>query len=808
MRTAAAAGLLGAFCSCAWALNPALDISQYAHASWTIRDGFFDSAIQAIAQTPDGYLWLGTEFGLLRFDGVRKVPWNPPAGESLPSANVTRLLVTRDGRLWIGTRAGLASWKDGRFVRYPEFAERMVGPLVEDDDGTLWVGARGSPDGRLCAIRSGSVHCYGQDGSFGAGVFSLFQEHGSLWAGAASGLWNWKPDPPKRFPNPDPGREVQDFIRADDGHLLMATGGGLKELAGERIEASPIGRTLSLRALRLLRDRQGGLWIATSDRGLQHVYRGRTDAFQRSDGLSGDLVSALFEDREGSIWVGTSGGMDRFRDFAIPTMSSKQGLVSDFVGAVLAARDGAVWLGGLGGLGRWNRGQIRIYGKHDGLPNDAIHALLEDSRGRIWVSTSRGLAWWENGRFFAVPSVTSPGIEEMAEGIDGSLWLLDVQQGLLHLSSGEVVEQIPWRALGHVDHATHLIGDAKRGGLWLGFFRGGIAFFKDGEVRESYGTDQGLGAGMVAGVHPRADGSVWVATEGGFSRIKGGHATTLNSKSGLPCDSVRAAIEDDEHAVWLYMSCGLARISPNDFEAWASDPHLPVKSTLFETSDGVPKQFLGGYGPKATKLTDGQLWFATNRGVSIVDPHHLAGNNIPPPVHIEQVIVDDRPYEIRARNAPAPQCPQPPNRIHRPQPGCAGKDPFQIQAGGTEPELARSRSTSARRRTRISRPRKYRFRVIASNNSGVWNETGDTLEFSIAPAYYQTTWFYASCVAAFLAMLWGLYRLRLYQIRREFNAQLDGRVGRAHARRPRAARYAPAELSGFANPDAGRAQYS
>ena len=203
-QAAVVLSVLAAFCPCAFALNPSLDISQYAHTAWTIRDGFFEGLIQTIAQTPDGYLWLGTEFGLFRFDGVQKVLWNPPAGERLPSANVMKLLAARDGRLWIGTRAGLASWKDNRLLRYPEIPEQPIAALAEDGDGTLWVGTWISPAGRLCAIRSGAVQCYGQDGSFGWGVLSLFEENGNLWAGTGSGVWRWRPGPPKRYENPEP----------------------------------------------------------------------------------------------------------------------------------------------------------------------------------------------------------------------------------------------------------------------------------------------------------------------------------------------------------------------------------------------------------------------------------------------------------------------------------------------------------------------------------------------------------------------------------------------------------------------------
>jgi len=214
--------VLLACCPCASALNPSLDVNQYAHKSWTVRDGFFNGAIISIAQTPDGYLWLGTEFGLLHFDGVRFAAWQPPAGEKLPSAYTISLLAAHDGRLWIGTRQGLASWKDGKLTRYPELAGQSVATLLEDREGTIWAGDGPSP-GRICAIQSGNAKCYGEDGRF-AGTVSPFYEDGAgnLWAESAAGLWRWRPGPPKLYPLPDPALAL---IENDKGTLLIAMRG-------------------------------------------------------------------------------------------------------------------------------------------------------------------------------------------------------------------------------------------------------------------------------------------------------------------------------------------------------------------------------------------------------------------------------------------------------------------------------------------------------------------------------------------------------------------------------------------------------
>src|SRR6476660_3015936 len=354
-------GILVASCDCGFALNPGLDISQYAHTAWTVRDGFSLGNIYAIAQTPDGYLWLGTEFGLFRFDGVRSLPWQPPAGQHLPDRNINSLLVTREGTLWIGTFAGLVTWNGGKLIPRPEqeLAKQFVGSLFEDSEGTVWAGTLAT-SGRLCAIRGGSTQCYGEDGAFGIAVWALYEERsGNLWAAAQSGLWRMRPGPPKQYRTPT---ELIGLSKADNERLLVAVHGGeLLQLASDKQELYPIRGAIHSNELlrgravdsnRVLRDRDGGLWIGTVERGLIHIHQGRTDVFTRSDGLSGDVILSLFEDREGTVWIASTGGLDRFRELPVSTVSVRQGLSSDATQSVLAAADGSIWVGAHEGLTR------------------------------------------------------------------------------------------------------------------------------------------------------------------------------------------------------------------------------------------------------------------------------------------------------------------------------------------------------------------------------------------------------------------------------------------------------------------------
>jgi ligand-binding sensor domain-containing protein len=780
-------GLVLAACPCASALNPSFDINQYAHNAWTVRDGFFKGVISSIAQTPNGYLWLGTEFGLLRFDGVRYFPWQPPVGENLPSSYVTRLLAERDGRLWIGTDKGLASWNGGKLTRYPELAGQFVNVLLKDREGTIWAGVSGTSTGRLCAVESDRARCYGEDGSFGGGVLSLYEDGaGNLWAGGfgTSGLWRWKPGSPKLYPIPGSSPEVYSLTQGDNGALLIAMRGKeIRQLVGGKVKAySPPGARQQFNPNQMLRDRNGGLWIGTSDRGLLHVHRGRTDLFARSDGLSGDFINGFFEDREGNIWVATANGLDRFRDVAIPTISVKQGLSTATVVSVLAARDGSVWLATLDGLNKWYDSRITIYRQgNSGLPSSALGSLSEDDQGRIWVSTRSGVTYFETGRFIPVSGVPAGVVHSIAGNNAGNLWISE-DQGLFRLLGGSVVERIPWSRMGRTDYGLALFPDPLQDGIWLGFFRGGVAYFKDGQIRASYAGADGLGEGRVDSLQLDRDGTLWAATEGGLSRGRNGRIATLTKKNGLPCDTVHWVMEDDDHSFWLYTACGLVRIARTELDAWVADSKRTIQATVFDSSDGaVSHARPGGYKPRVAKSTDGKLWFVTGDGVSVLDPRHLPINTLPPPVHIEQITADRKLRWQNLSGAAASNLRLPalirdlqidytalsfvaPERVR-----------FRVKLEGHDPDW-KDAGTERKAFYNDLPPRHYRFRVMACNNSGVWNEAGDFLDFSIAPAYYQTTWFLVSCVGAFFVLLWGLYRYRLYQVAREFNANLEGRV--------------------------------
>jgi signal transduction histidine kinase/ligand-binding sensor domain-containing protein len=789
-------------CPSALALDPSFDVSQYAHTAWQAREGFTQGYIRSIAQAPDGYIWLGTGFGLFRFDGVRVEHWQPPLnGEQLPSNFIESLHFARDGTFWIGTMEGLASWRDGKLTPYPDLAGLAIGSILEDRHGTVWVGGAYSvaSPGKLCAIDGRNVHCYGSDGALGNGVTGLYEDrHDVLWVVGRDGVWRWRPGPPTFYHMPFGSSNVQTLGEAVDGTLLIPLPGKLARFGGGKLETQhPYpAPARNVDGVLLLRDRDGGVWIGTSGAGVVHLHQGRADVFPQADGLSGDLVTSLFEDREGDVWVATLGGLDRFRNYAVATYAQHEGLGTvPGWGSVTAGRDGTIWMGTKDGLRMWSHGEVTIYGRADdhksqsttvwlpvryvanrGLPDHVPVFVFADNAGRILVSTPYAFGYMENGRFVPIRGVPGGLVSSVAEDRQGNLWIANEDQGLLRLAKDGTVQHISWASIGHKGGAQSLAADRSSDGLWLGFEESGVAHFSDGQIKETYGHAEGLGSGRVGALHIDTDGTVWAATVGGLSRIKNGRVLTLNGKNGLPCDGIRWITQDENHSFWLHMTCGLVRIARTELDAWATDSQRKVKTIIFDSSDGVANEPIAfRAGSQVTRSSDGKMWFQGLGGASVIDPQHLPSNEITPRVQIERITANGKTYDAS-------------NGLRLP-PGIGDLQidytaltfvapetvQFRYQLGGQDRNW---REVANDREAQYSNlpPGDYVFRVTAAGKSGVWNEASATLEFSVAPAWFQTNWFYASCLLAGLVIAWTIYGIRMRQVARSLSARFDERL--------------------------------
>ncbi len=783
---------------------------QYPHTAWIAVDGLH-GRVQSIVQTSDGYLWLATEFGLVRFDGVRFVASGPGVGPPVPSAEIFSLLATRDGTLWIGTLNGLIGWHEGKVIEYPELAGKAIVALLEDQAGTVWAGG----PGRVCAIRQRNIQCnqiegggdravlYGDRGNV---VYSLYEDRDRrLWAGTESGLWQWAPGPP-HHDDPQPITVRQALVQGEQGKGLIAITGRedrvLRQRGADGMDQYQIlGVRPPFMAEGLLRDHRDALWIGTIQHGLLRVQNGTVTQFSHDNGLTGDFVSALFEDREGTIWAGTINGLDRFREPTVSTISANQGM-STPVGCVLAARDGSVWIGSYVGLNRWRQGRMTLYRatpllrpvaaqEHEtrsgriaasevtdpGLRGNEITSLFEDRRGRIWVGTlNGGVAWFEHGRFTSVTGVPAGIVTAIFADTHEGVWICLSAFGLFHVIDGSVVESVPWpwSQQEQSPQISAVVPDSL-GGVWLGFLRGGISYFKDGQVHTSLSRNDGLGSDRIWNLYIDHEGTLWASTEGGLSRIRDGRVMTLSTKNGLPCNAVHWLIEDDAFSFWVNTACGLLRVDRVELNAWESDSVHPLHPIVFDRADEIPTHATSPYSPVVTKSVDGQLWFVHWDGVTAIDPLHLPINRVVPPVHVEQITADgkihlptsgvrlpallrDLTIDYTALSLVAPE-----------------KVRFRYKLEGQDRNWREVVNVRQAQYSNLA-PGSYRFRVTAANNSGVWNQEGASLDFSIAPAYWQTNWFRVLCVAALLLVLWALYQLRLSQVAKAFNARLEERV--------------------------------
>ena len=764
---------------CLTALDPAHAISQYGHTAWTRSDGQLPGRVRSMAQTLDGALWIGTEFGLLRFDGITFVPWIPPAKQHLASQSITALAAARDGGLWIGTRKGLFYWKEQvvEQIRFKPGSEASVKTILVDHAGATWIGTVGFHSGALCRVDAARSECVPADGFRGEGVFSLFEDRdGKVWAGSTDGLYVSGGNVVRRSVAYRALTGIVGIAQVDDGIVWTDGNGGLRRLVNGEPAAYRAGLSNTMRARALFSDRAGSLWIGTAAGGILHVHQGRTDRFARPDGLSGDSIQNFFEDHEENVWVATERGLDRFRDLPVVTFSKREGLSEDSADSVYAAKNGGVWTGTANGLNLIHNGNVRVFDKHAGLLSNGVSFLFEDTAGTLWVDSMSGLAAGGIGGFHQLDLLRGQVIRSLAAAVQdsaGDLWLSDFEHGLIRIRAGEVREILPWSLFGN-KKGFALEADSSNGEVLIGFHEGGIAVYHAGRPIRWYTAADGLGQGFVTDIHAFPDGTIWIATEGGLSRLRYGKISTLSSKNGLPCDVIRAIVEDDEGRLWLNTSCGLVRLDRRELDAWSENFRAGLKAHVYAANDGMPAATSLGYFRRAARSSDGRLWFPIFDGVAVVDPRHIPENRVPPPVVIDRLIANGKSYPAQKELRLPPGA----RNLEIDYTAFSFVDPSRVQFRyKLEGSDAQWNDVKGRRQAFFSNltPKRYRFRVIASNNNGLWNETGATLNFSVAPMFYQTYWFLASCIAALCALLWLFYQLRVRQIEAKIKSLFEER---------------------------------
>lgn len=774
-----------ACCVSAGALDQGQRLSQYAHAAWRIQDGFFSGAPQAITQTADGYLWIGTEGGLVRFDGMRFVRWTPPDGKQLPSVRIHSLLGARDGSLWIGTSRGLAKW-DNSALANVEGESAFIESIIEDPEGNIWVTRSQVHDdsGPLCEVHGNGLHCLGRaEGIPFVYAQPLFRDtQGSLWLGSSTGLCRWKPGDAKAYLTEDLRRNnllagVSAIESGPDGSVLVGIksgkGFGLQQLREGRWKpyVLPGFNKGEATVTALLRDRAGGLWIGTQNQGIYRVRGGEADHFDNADGLSSDSVQGFYEDREGNLWVATSRGIDRFHETRVASFSMREGLTSEDVDSVLAARDGTIWIGNVEALNFLRDGKVSAIREGDGLPGRLITSLFEDHQGRLWVGVDDGLLVYERGRFQAVTTADGKPlgvVTAITEDVAHSIWAAVTKPALFRIQDLKVRDELTPPGIPRV---MSLAADSSDG-IWLGFSSGALGRYSQGKLQIMPTTHPVNHA--VRSLLAEADGSVWESTQDGAFLWREGKERILNSQNGLPCDEVYTVLKDNRGSLWLDTQCGFVVIDGPELSRWWQEPNVAPRVNTFDVFDGA-QPGLTNFRPEASKSPDGKLWFANENILQVIDPEHLAGNSVPPPVHVERIVADHKTYlpggnvrlpahtrdieiDYTALSLVAPE-----------------KVRFRYKLENHDSDWQDPQNRRQAFYTDLI-PGNYRFHVVAANNDNVWNDAGAELELVVSPAFYQTAWFRLACLVVFVGVLWLVYMLRLRNLAARIQARFEERL--------------------------------
>lgn len=753
------------------ALDPELAISQYGHSAWRVREGLLPGPPCCVAQTADGYLWIGTEAGLIRFDGVRFTPWRAPEDSSLTGAGVAALLAASDGSLWIGTSNGLAQWKDEKLKVHATVGR--FGALLEDAEGTVWAGHTRATSvlPPLCRAAHGAFDCAGPSARLPfRWVAALHQDRrGELWIGGDGGACRWRGGGPECHPIPGLA-ELSDktgvgtLSSEADGTLWAGAGTGVWSLgpSGWERYLGPSSRPVV--ASSMFSDTRGALWIGTVEQGLLRRAGGRMDQFALGDGLTGDSVNHLLEDREGNLWVATSGGLDRFRQLEVTSLTQREGLRSGWVGAVAASRDGGVWGADSRALFHLAGGRLSADAEVRGLPGRQPTSLHEDSRGRLWVGVDNGLARLEDGRFvpFAMPDGGSLGVVRlMAEDRDQDIWVASTiaERALVRIRGDRVVDTWSLDRFGG-RHVEALAADPA-GGMWVALEDLELRLYRESRLLSQRTVSVPSGR-RTRGLFLDSRG-LWAATNRGLFHLRENGHELLDIRGGLPCSDVEAAIGSDDGSLWLKAPCGLVRIEPGEIDSWLSSPELPIRVRVLDAGDGA-RAGLSPFRPIAAKSRDGRLFFAAaGGGLQTIDPKAPKGNPVPPPVRILSLVADRKAYPPASplRLPPRTRDLQieytalsfsQPEKVH-----------FRYRLAGVDRDW---HEVGARREAIYANlaPGSYRFQVIACNDDEVWNETGATLDFELLPAFYQTWWFFALALAATGCLAWAGYLWRLRQV--------------------------------------------
>ncbi len=790
---------LGAFCLLVNFSPAALagpdGMLHYQDRVWQTDEGLPQNPVWAITQTTDGYLWVGTGQGLARFDGIRFVILDDARAPELKRGWITALCGSRDGGLWVACDGyGLIRIKDHQITRFAEtngLPSNLTRCLLEARDGSLWIGSEAG----LTHYREGQfAHFAAAEGLSDISVRALFEE--------------------------------------PDGTIRVATRRGLSTLSPNRgIRTNLFESGWNANALRSVwTDRQGDVWTGSND-GLHRVGRAKISRLDVKDGLPDRVVNCILEDREGQLWLGTYGGLVRMVDGKVLPRQNREGVFGDLVYTLYEDREGNVWAGARDGLYRLRPVRFKTYTTEQGLGRNNAMSVCEDQKGTVWVATWGGgvssLHGDEIRTYTHAEGLTQDTVLSLLEGRDGVLWLGMDFEGGLNCFDGTFTNPFP-RPSDLINAPVRVLHEDRQGGLWIGtssglsFFQngkfrtftsdqglagnmvlaiaedaeGGLWFgttnglsFWDGKTFRNFTTGEGLSHNMVTALHPARDKSLWIGTGGGgLNRMVAGRFAACTTGDGLYSDEIYEIVEDDFGFFWFSCRRGIFRVARQQLDALFHHSRNSVDCVVFGKADGLlTVQCNGVAKPAGWKGRNGQVWFPTIRGVVAVDTR-IQSNDLPPPVMIEDVFADGMLAGNFSGWPPNERPPRSSNASHAlmlpPGQGeleirytalsfqSPRKNHFKYFLEGADSAWRDAGSERIARYNNL-RPGNYRFRVIACNNDGVWNETGATLLLALAPHFWESWWFKFALLAVVGLLLAVIYRMRVARLRALANLRIQ-----------------------------------
>lgn len=770
----------GARPAVAQTISPGQILGRYQQFIWQDRDGLPANGVGAIAQTPDGYLWLGTSEGVVRFDGVRFTTFDRTTTPEIGNNNIHSLLVDRSGALWIGSHAGgVTRYQAGRFTSLSTtdgLSDTRAYSIFQDSLGGIWIGTEGGVN----LFRDGRFITYSTaNGLPNDHVYAVTEDAaGAIWLGTLGGLAQIQGGRVTTYTIVDglPSNAIRSLAwDVATASLWIGTDAGLARRHQDRFTVVGLREGMApsqVKALTL--DKQGTLWAGTAGHGLHRVEQGRVTSATTHEGLAHDMVQAIHEDTDGNLWLGTNAaGLVQLRLGRFLTYTTRDGLPDDLVRPIFEDRAGQIWVGSDAGLARYINGKFVPFLGPGGRPYRYVTGLQQDRGGTLWIDTYR-----PGSPGTAIASTTAPPNEHviaagwhtrrftaMLEDRSGTFWFGTSSDGLHRISGGRATAYRPQNGLAD-HHVTRLFEDSA-GAVWIAT-AGGLSRFSDNRLR-TFTTADGFSALHVLSFYEDRAGHLWIGTYGdGLYRYAAGRFVAISSIHGLYDNLAYEILEDDYGNLWMGGNRGIYRASLEDLNAVADGRASALRSYAYGVADGMLSREANGANPAGLKARDGRLWFPTVRGVVVVDPVHV-DREAPTPV-IEAVTIDGRV--------------QPPDQPIRLEPGQgnleiqytaihwarASQVSFKYQVAGLDHDWV---DAGTRRTVYFPHlpPGQYTFRVIADNGEGIWNTEGRSLAIVVRPPFYRTWWFITLSAGSLLGLVVLVARVRIRQVETERNIQ-------------------------------------